>query len=123
MRRGLYAAVLIGMMGIGGIAAAHEAPGLAPDVQAIKEKYHGLKEQMRQEFKQKMQALEQQEHHEIEAAMSAAHEKRAETMQAKHEERVKHRDTKDQELKARKKDERSKKHHETPSGSPAPASH
>ena len=119
--------VVIGAVGIAGIAAAHEGQGgsgggMPPEVKAIKEKYHGLKQQLHQECQQKLEALKQQEHQELEAAMKAAHDKHVEEMKAKHDERMKHKEETHQEHKAQR-EQRWQEHHQKSSDSQSTTSH
>ena len=68
MRRLGQVVMLVGIMGIAGMAAAaderHDGPGnMPPEVRAIQEKYRGMRQQLQEECRQKMQALQQQQHH------------------------------------------------------------
>ena len=69
------------LAGAAGIVAAHEGEGESHSqhfeaFRAIKEKYHARKQQLREEYKQKMEAVDTEERNEIQTAMNTAHEQR-----------------------------------------------
>ncbi len=94
MRRWGIMVVLMGVLGTAGIVVAHEGKGehhgeMPAAVKAIKDKYQTQKEQLHNECKQKMQALEQEEHNELQIVMKAEHEKKMQEMSTKHEQHMK----------------------------------
>lgn len=93
MRRWGVIVALIGVLGAAGVAVAHEGEGghdggMPPAMKAVKDKYQGRKEQLHNECKQKMQALEQEEHSEMQAAMKADHDKRMQEMEGKYQQHM-----------------------------------
>ena len=93
MRRWGVVVALIGMAGAAGVVAAHEGEGrphgeMPPAMQAIKDKYQASKEQLRNDCRQKMQALEQAEHAEMQTAMKAEHEARVQDIEQKYQQHM-----------------------------------
>ena len=98
MRQRVFMMALIGVLGATSVGVALEGEGhlgehregnrgeMPSAMKAIKEKYQAQKEQLHNEFKQKMQALEQAQRAEMQAAMDAEHKKRMEEMEKRYQE-------------------------------------
>lgn len=86
-------AVLIGALGTTGLVAAYDGEGehqgdMPAAARAIKDKYQARREQLHNECKQKMMALEQEEHSEMLAVMKTEHDQHVQEMEAKYQQHL-----------------------------------